>query len=30
VIRRGIDETDEPAIHREGIEPSGERLVIIV
>ena len=30
VIRCGIDETDEPAIHREGIEPSGERLVIIV
>jgi hypothetical protein len=30
VIRRGVDQTDEPAIHREGVEPSGERLVIIV
>lgn len=30
VIHRGADETDEQAIQREGVEPSGELLVIIV
>ena len=30
VIHRGVDETDEQAIQREGVEPSGELLVIIV
>ena len=30
VIHRGADETDEQAIQREGVELSGELLVIIV
>ena len=30
MIHRGADETDEQAIQREGVEPSGELLVIIV
>ena len=30
VIHRGADETDEQAIQREGVEPSGELLEIIV
>ena len=30
VIRRGVDETDEQAVQREGVALSGELLVIIV
>ena len=30
VIHRGVDETDEQAIQREGVALSGELLVIIV
>ena len=30
VVIRGADETDEQAIQREGVELSGELLVIIV
>ena len=30
VIHRGVDETDEQTIQREGVERSGELLVIIV
>ena len=30
VIYRGVDETDEQAIQREGVELPGELLVIIV